>query len=134
MTETFSGRCLCGAVRFSIDGLYQGPVACHCRECQRHSGSFWVAVTAERESVTITSDRLAWVSVSPTAWREFCRDCGGYLFWQPVMGETIDIALGAMDFAPAEAPALAAHIHVAEALLPVPEDGVPRFDGALPEE
>ena len=73
MPETLTGRCLCGAVSFEIDRLSEGPVACHCRECQRQSGSaFWAAVTAARDAVRIASERLGWVRLSQAAWRGFC--------------------------------------------------------------
>jgi hypothetical protein len=131
MTTPLTGRCLCGAVRFEIDRLTDGPVACHCRECQRQSGStHWTAVTALREAVRIAEERLAWVRISGRAWRGFCRDCGGYLFWQPVTGRDIDIAFGALDEAPSMA--IEAHIFTAEARHLVPEDGVPRFDYGRP--
>jgi hypothetical protein len=125
MESGYSGRCLCGGVRFRFDDVVEPPVACHCRECQRHSGGFWVAVTAIREAVEIVGSRLAWVSVSPKALRGFCRDCGGYLFWRPVEGETIDIAFGALD--DPNGLRLAAHIYTEEARLPLPDDGVPKF-------
>ncbi|MEM9764886.1 MAG: GFA family protein, partial [Pseudomonadota bacterium] len=63
MTQELTGRCLCGAVQFSIAGPVSAPIACHCRECQRQSGGLWVAVTAPVENVTIVRERLAWVSV-----------------------------------------------------------------------
>ncbi|MEM6942611.1 MAG: GFA family protein [Pseudomonadota bacterium] len=130
MTRTLSGRCLCGAVRFSVSGPVTQPVACHCRECQRQSGGVWVSVRAKREHVQIVRDRLAWVSVSPKGRRGFCRDCGGYLFWEEVDGSEIDLAFGALD--DTTGLELSAHIFTAESRLPV-VDGVPRFEGDEPQ-
>ncbi|MGF1553639.1 MAG: GFA family protein [Paracoccaceae bacterium] len=126
----YTGRCLCGAVGFSIAGAVEAPVACHCAECARQSGGVWIAATAPAERVSITRERLGWVRVSPKAFRGFCRDCGGFLFWQPVEGETIDVALGAFD-RPHDL-TLAAHVHVAEALMTLPDDGLPRYEGEGP--
>ncbi|MEM8759694.1 MAG: GFA family protein [Pseudomonadota bacterium] len=130
MTQELTGRCLCGAVHFTIKGAVSAPVACHCRECQRHSGGMWVAVTAPSENVTIARERLAWVSVSARARRGFCRDCGGYLFWEPVGGTTIDVAYGALD--DTKDLKLAAHIFTEECRLPE-GDGLPRHEGEGPE-
>ncbi|MEM6680487.1 MAG: GFA family protein, partial [Pseudomonadota bacterium] len=121
MTVTRQGRCLCGAVRFKITGPVSDPIACHCRECQRHSGGIWISVTAARADVDIQRDRLAWVSVSESARRGFCRDCGGYLFWEAVEGDEIEIAFGALD--DRDGLSLAAHIHTDESPLPVADDG-----------
>ncbi|MEM6357781.1 MAG: GFA family protein [Pseudomonadota bacterium] len=130
MTQDLTGRCLCGAVHFTIKGAVSAPVACHCRECQRQSGGMWVAVTAPSENVTIARERLAWVSVSARARRGFCRDCGGYLFWEPVGGTTIDVAYGALD--DTKDLKLAAHIFTEECRLPE-GDGLPRHEGEGPE-
>jgi hypothetical protein len=34
-----SGGCLCGAVRYRVDGAPLATVACHCRDCQKLSGA-----------------------------------------------------------------------------------------------
>lgn len=131
MDLSYSGRCLCGAIRFEITGPVEPPVACHCTQCQRHSGGMWVAITAPSESVEISRTRLAWVSVSERARRGFCLDCGGYLFWQEVESDTIDVAFGALD--DPNGLALAAHIFVSESRLPLPADGLPRYDRNIPD-
>lgn len=122
MPDTRSGRCLCGAVRFAVTGPVEPPMACHCRECQRQSGNYWVAITAPRAAVEITGEP-SWISISPRARRGFCPRCGGFLFWEPAEGDTIDIAFGNLDD-----PAglrLAGHIWCEEAPLPIPDDGTP---------
>lgn len=44
MTETLTGGCLCGAVRYSLDAnaepLYS--VICHCQNCKKSSGTHMV--------------------------------------------------------------------------------------------
>jgi hypothetical protein len=41
MTETLTGGCLCGAVRYRVapGGMRLAPYACHCIDCQTRSGS-----------------------------------------------------------------------------------------------
>lgn len=129
MAERLTGRCLCGAIRFTVTGPVEPPMACHCRECQRQSGNYWVAITAPRAAVEISGEP-AWISIGPRARRGFCPRCGGFLFWEPAEADTIDIAFGNLDD-----PAglhLAGHIWCEEALLPVPEDGTPRHPRGRP--
>lgn len=129
MTQTHTGGCLCGAIRFTVTGPVEPPTACHCRECQRQSGNYWVAITAPRAAVDIEGEP-AWFSISPRARRGFCPCCGGFLFWEPTGGTTLDIGFGNLDD-----PAglrLARHIWCEEALLAVPEDGTPHYPRGHP--
>jgi hypothetical protein len=53
MAETFDGGCACGAVRFRMQS---GPMfvhCCHCRDCQRQTGSAFVI------NALIEADRVA---------------------------------------------------------------------------
>ena len=78
-----TGGCLCGAVRYTIDAdpLPGRKFLCHCEDCQRHTGSPFVASLAfPRESVTMTGDLTTFTrpggqSGEPMH-RRFCRQCG----------------------------------------------------------
>lgn len=129
MAERLTGGCLCGAVRFTVTEPVEPPVACHCRKCQRQSGSYWVAITAPRAAVEIAGEP-GWIAISPRARRGFCPRCGGFLFWEPAEGDTIDIAFGNLDD-PGDL-RLAGHIWCEEARLPVPDDGTPRHPRGRP--
>ena len=37
------GGCLCGAIRYRVDGEVEDSAYCHCRTCQRQSGAPVVA-------------------------------------------------------------------------------------------
>ena len=129
MAETLTGGCLCGAVRFSVTGPVEPPIACHCRECQRQTGNYWVAITAPRAQVE-TSGEVGWVSVSAKARRGFCPRCGGFLFWEPADGASIDIGFGNLDNPGGLR--LAGHLWCDEAPLPLPDDGAPRYQKGRP--
>ena len=79
-----SGRCLCGAVAFSIDAdAFDNRTACHCSQCRRWSGHYWASVSGPKEKLTIESgeDKVKWHHASDFARRGFCSECGSSLFW-----------------------------------------------------
>ncbi len=97
-TETHSGGCLCGGVRFAATGPLRDVIACHCRECRKQSGHFSAMTGVPLDAFElIASESLAWYRASAAARRGFCRDCGSTLFWQPDTAPRIAIAAGAFD-------------------------------------
>ena len=94
-----TGRCLCGAVRYSIRGeLRSEAVACHCTSCRRSSGGIWVTTAARREHVVIErGDALRWFRSSAWARRGFCGECGSSLFWEGDDEPAWSIAAGSLD-------------------------------------
>lgn len=108
-----NGSCLCGAVRFEVEGDLPGPDACHCRQCRKHSGHYFASTDVPRSAVTIHGeDNLTWYRSSEKARRGFCSTCGASLFWDPLQGEWIGLAMGAFD-TPTHT-RLAIHIFVAD--------------------
>ena len=43
MGDQFEGGCLCGAVRYESAGDPVFSLQCHCRDCQRQTGSAYIA-------------------------------------------------------------------------------------------
>ena len=92
------GSCLCGAVRFFIDGPMRPVLACHCGQCRKQSGHVWATTSVAEADLTLDrDDGLAWYRSSDTARRGFCRLCGSSLFWQPDDAPRIAVAAGALD-------------------------------------
>ncbi|MFP6726249.1 MAG: GFA family protein, partial [Alphaproteobacteria bacterium] len=55
MSDTISGGCLCGNVRFKTTSEPAMQVLCHCVDCQTVSGSaFYTAYIVQLESVKLT--------------------------------------------------------------------------------
>ena len=55
MTTTREGGCLCGAVRFRAIGEPLRTLVCHCRFCQRMTGSsFYAQVSYDIGAVEFT--------------------------------------------------------------------------------
>ena len=92
---TVTGHCLCGAVRYRIEGPMRPVIACHCEQCRRSSGHFVAATAAPRESVTIEGP-VSWYQSSDVARRGFCGTCGSNLFWDGP-GPGISIMAGTLD-------------------------------------
>lgn len=75
-----TGGCYCGAIRYECDGPPVEPGICHCRHCQRWTGSAFLAVAG----FPLTGFR--YTKGSPKANRSasivercFCPDCGSSL-------------------------------------------------------
>lgn len=101
MTEQpkmFTGRCLCGAVTYEVDGPLRDVVACHCSQCRRTSGHH-VAATAGSQAGfrLIKQDGLSWFRSSDDAERGFCHACGSNLFYRRFDADTISIFAGTLD-------------------------------------
>ena len=80
MAQTFTGGCLCGAVRYTIaaDALFSGK--CYCEECRKLSGSGHNAVYAVPETAVKLTGKLTEYtrpggSGQPIT-RRFCPVCG----------------------------------------------------------
>jgi hypothetical protein len=70
------GGCLCGAVRYQADGEPLFAVHCHCRDCQRASGTGHVPVLGmRRESFSYTGNTSSYATMGMSkgkAVRHFC--------------------------------------------------------------
>lgn len=92
------GSCMCGAISFEVVGDLPPPDGCHCRECRKQSGHFFVSTDVPRTAVTIHGeDKITWYHSSDRVRRGFCSVCGASLFWDPVKRDFIGIAMGAFD-------------------------------------
>ncbi len=75
-----TGGCYCGAIRYECDQPPVEPGICHCRECQRWTGSAFLAVAGFPLSgfrYIKGSPRLNQTSSIVERW--FCPDCGSSL-------------------------------------------------------
>lgn len=107
------GSCMCGAVRFEVPGELPPPDACHCSQCRKQSGHFFVSTDVPRSALTITGeDKLNWYQSSEKVRRGFCSVCGSSLFWDPIHRDWIGIAMGA--FESPTGTRVHIHVHVAD--------------------
>jgi len=134
---THEGGCLCGDVRYRVNGPLRDILVCHCTECRRWAGRAWAATACRRQDFELLSaEAVAWVSSPQSvsrASRAFCRTCGSALFWEAPGRETISIAPGTLDD-PAGLEVVA-HIWVEHApAWEPPPDGLPAYPQGYPDE
>ena len=97
-----SGGCLCGAVRYELDGepIFQGH--CHCVDCQKATGTGHVSVialpvpavkvTGEVKGYAVTADS----GLPYTRYR--CANCGSLVYGEPqAMPGVRTVAAGTLD-------------------------------------
>jgi len=97
--EAMDGGCACcGRVRFSARIDDDEAYLCHCRMCQRATGSVSIAFkSVKREDVAWTVEP-DWYESSPIARRPFCAACGtslGFAFVKD--SDSMDLTVAAFD-------------------------------------
>ena len=95
----YEGGCLCGAVRYRIDGEPLSAGYCYCRICQRAAGAPVVAwVAFHRGGFRFVRGAPHAVKASERATRRFCGDCGTALtFEYSADTQTIDVTIASLD-------------------------------------
>jgi len=88
-----NGGCFCGDVRYSASGEPVVTSICHCRDCQRHTGSAFVEVVAvPKEAFSIQGRLQTFTNTGDSGRkldRKFCARCDhrslskpkGFLGW-----------------------------------------------------
>ncbi len=125
-----TGGCACGAVRFAVTEPLIAASYCHCKRCQRRSGT--TASVNARPSpgsfqVTTGTERMrVW---KPQDGREkwFCGDCASGLFSSgPNQADPVGIRIGTFDGDPGVRPTAHFFVDYAAPWEPIPNDGLPR--------
>lgn len=83
MSEQMSGGCACGRVRYVATIHDHEAYLCHCRMCQRATGSVSIAFKNVKVADVVWSSEPDWYESSPIAVRPYCRQCGtslGFMF------------------------------------------------------
>ena len=125
-----TGRCHCGAIRYSVAGEMKHHAVCHCEDCRRSSGALlvpWIAFSPEELAVTQGAPKV--YQSSELGERHFCGDCGtGLFYYNPTwLPGIVDIQSVTLDDPESFVPQ--AHIQVADSL--AWEDGLaelPKFE------
>ncbi len=131
-----TGRCLCGGVRFEVSEPLLGARYCHCKRCQRRTGTaFAASATAAPGSFRVSEGEELVRAFSPEdGWRKFfCAECGGHIYSQSHLDpDQIGVRMGAIDGDPGVRPSSHQFVAYAASWEPLPDDGLPRYDERAP--
>lgn len=98
---TFTGGCVCGAIRYECDAEPIMMFKCHCRDCQHVSGGGYAPVLLfPRKDLHITKGSLQHYATKSMAGgdhvRGFCGRCGSRISGGP-SATAIGIVAGSLD-------------------------------------
>jgi hypothetical protein len=97
MTETMTGGCACGRVRYSAEIGSDDSYLCHCRMCQRATGGVSIAFRNMKKADVAWESEPDWYVSSPIARRPYCRECGTSLGFEFPDSECMDLTIGSFD-------------------------------------
>ena len=134
--EPVTGSCLCGGVRFELTQPFRRASHCHCSRCRKHSGTFGLTqgrVSRDGFRLLAGEELIRVYRPSGGMAKAFCSVCGSSLFggtWPE--GPEVSIRLGALDADPGIRPQYHSHTASAAPWDRIPDDGLPRYEGAAP--
>jgi hypothetical protein len=101
MTNKYGGSCLCGEVRFEIEGAFERFYLCHCEYCRKDTGS---AHAANLFSSTASlkwlagEDRVRKFNLPATRHsKHFCDTCGSALPMVQSNGQRLVVPAGSLN-------------------------------------
>jgi hypothetical protein len=101
MATKHEGSCLCGAVRFEVEGSFESFYLCHCSHCRKDTGS------AHAANLFSSSARLTWLAGESHVksftlpgtrhTKSFCATCGSALPRPQLEGRLLVVPAGSLD-------------------------------------
>lgn len=95
------GSCLCGGVRYRVDGPVESASHCYCTMCQKQHGAgagSYANVASAGLVVEQGAPLVATFASSAQGRRDFCRVCGSTLFWRSTeTPERMSVTLGTLE-------------------------------------
>ena len=102
MEHSLSGGCACGSIRYECKSEPILAYKCHCRACQRASGSGFVAIMwVHSDKLDITGNEPRYYSVDADSGgqlkRGFCPECGSSVLLKPGFPDVTFIVAASLD-------------------------------------
>ena len=125
------GGCLCGKVRYSADAEPTFVGVCHCKNCQKGSGTaFSIVVALPTPALTVQGTVQTFTGQGDSGkatYRRFCPECGSPVASEAeLMPETVMIPVGTLDDKSGVRPAMQIYCDSAQDWA-VLEAGIQRF-------
>ena len=133
MPAPYTGGCQCGSVRYVLTTEPIRLAACHCKECQRQSGSaFGMSMPVKKDSLTVTGLTKQVTRIADSGnevMGVFCPECGVRIYHIPgYVKDVLVLKPGTLDDASWLRPAYFVWMKSAQGWVPVP-DGVKALEG-----
>ena len=133
-----TGSCLCGGVRFEVTEPPVGASYCHCRRCQKRTGtaaSIQVRIVPGSLNVLQGEELLRAYEPEDGFPKVFCTGCGSAM-WSllPDTKQPIGVRMGAFDDDPGVRPSFRQFVAYAAEWEPIPDDGLPRHPERAPPQ
>jgi len=97
MSDEMKGGCACGKVRFAAQVHNDEAYLCHCRMCQRATGSVSIAFKNVKKADVAWQSGPDWYASSPIARRPYCASCGTSLGFEFPDSENMDLTVASFD-------------------------------------
>lgn len=101
MENLHSGSCLCGQVKYEIEGSFESFYLCHCSYCQKDTGSAHAAnlfSTGAKLNWTAGKDKIKTFNLPSTQHtKSFCPECGSAVPNQQMDGKLLVVPAGSLD-------------------------------------
>ena len=98
VADQMSGGCACGRVRYTASVEPDEAYLCHCRMCQRSTGSVSIAFVNAKLDAMSWEREPDWYESSPIARRPFCSQCGTSLGFRFKEGsDKMDLTVASFD-------------------------------------
>lgn len=92
------GGCLCGAVRYRVDGPPKAIANCHCSMCRKHSGAaFLTYVAYDKTGFAFERGTPVPFRSSELVVRSHCAACGSPVTFEDTDANTIWVTVGSTD-------------------------------------
>ena len=131
MPAPYTGGCQCGTVHYTLTEEPLRLVACHCKECQRQSGSaFGMSMLVKQASLTVTGPTKRFTRIADSGNPNtgvFCPECGVRIYHIPGYANDLFVLKpGTLDDTTWLRPEYFVWLKSAQGWVPVPDGVKPR--------
>lgn len=96
-----AGSCLCGEIKFEVTGNFEGFFLCHCKHCQKDTGSAHAAnlFSSQAKLTWLTGEKMVKTFNLPSTrhTKSFCSQCSSALPNLQMEGKLLVVPAGSLD-------------------------------------